>query len=427
MTSAPPPDDRPGSRPTGPPSGPLAGSPTVPPHEPTRPWPQPGHPTAPGTGAPPPPDGPGGGGGGGGDGDGEGEHRPWWRSTPRIALAAAAVVAAVVVAVVLTRPGGGNGSAGVLHLESVAATGPAPFTDSTVNGDGTASPKATPSVPPSGDHRRASVSGAAPGLYGGSRDRASCDVEKQIRYLQADPAKARAFAGVVGKDAGELPAYLRSMTPVQLLVDTWVTNHGYQDGKATGYQAVLQAGTAVLVDAYGVPRVRCACGNPLTPPTATGGQGLTTQGKPWPGFRDANVVTVRPAAKPVRDFVLKDPGTGQYFTRPEGADGSTDQPSAPPSASPFSPSPASPSAPGSPGSPGNGSPSTPPRSPASPQSPGGGTPPQSPSGPGSTPPGGPSTPAPPGTPGPTTPEQPGSPAGPGETPGAPGQPGGASG
>ncbi|AIA06763.1 DUF6777 domain-containing protein [Streptomyces noursei] len=276
----------------------------------------------------------------------------------------------MVVAVVLTRPGGGNGSAGVLHLESVAATGPAPFTDSTVNGDGTASPKATPSVPPSGDHRRASVSGAAPGLYGGSRDRASCDVEKQIRYLQADPAKARAFAGVVGKDAGELPAYLRSMTPVQLLVDTWVTNHGYQDGKATGYQAVLQAGTAVLVDAYGVPRVRCACGNPLTPPTATGGQGLTTQGKPWPGFRDANVVTVRPAAKPVRDFVLKDPGTGQYFTRPEGADGSTDQPSAPPSASPFSPSPASPSAPGSPGSPGNGSPSTPPRSPASPQSPG---------------------------------------------------------
>ncbi|MCZ0992870.1 hypothetical protein O1L44_06605 [Streptomyces noursei] len=166
-------------------------------------------------------------------------------------------------------------------------------------------------------------------------------MEKQIRYLQASPDKARAFAGALGKSPEELPAYLRSMTSVQLLVDTWVTNHGYLDGKATSYQAVLQAGTAVLVDAQGVPRVRCACGNPLTPPTATG-KGLKTRGKPWSGFRDSNVVTVQPAPKPVRTFVLQDPRTGDYFARPEGTDGSTDQPSPAPSASPFSPSPSSP-------------------------------------------------------------------------------------
>ncbi|MGG2459473.1 DUF6777 domain-containing protein [Streptomyces sp. RGM 3693] len=417
MTSAPSPERRPGSQPTGPPSGPLSDSPSEPSHEPTRPWQKPGQPTAPGAGSPP--GGGGGDGGGGGNGGGGGASgggggpRPWWRSAPRIALAAAAVVVAVVLTVVLTRPGGGGGT-GQLHLESVGSTGPAPYSASTVNGGGTASPTATPSVPPRGDHQRTSVSGAAPGLYGGSRDKASCDVEKQIRYLQANPDKARAFAGVQGKSAGELPAYLRSMTSVQLLVDTWVTNHGYQDGKATTYQAVLQAGTAVLVDAHGVPRVRCACGNPLTPPTATGRQGLKTQGKPWPGFRDANVVTVQPAPKPVRSFVLKDPDTGQYFARPKGADGSTDQPSPPPSASPFSPSPSSPA---SPGTPGGGSP---------PQPPGGGTAPESPSGPGSTP-GGPSTPEQPGTPGPTTPEQPGgpgSPGGPGGTPGTPAQPGG---
>ncbi|AJC55272.1 hypothetical protein GZL_02683 [Streptomyces sp. 769] len=331
------------------------------------------------------------------------------------------MVLAVVLAVVLTRSGGG-GSAGELHLETVGSAGPAPYTDSTVNGGGTATPTATPSVAPRGDHQRASVSGSAPGLYGGSRDKASCDVEKQIRYLQASPDKARAFAGVLGKSTEELPAYLRSMTSVQLLVDTWVTNHGYLDGKATSYQAVLQAGTAVLVDAQGVPRVRCACGNPLTPPTATG-KGLKTQGKPWPGFRDSNVVTVQPAPKPVKTFVLQDPRTGDYFTRPEGTDGSTDQPSPAPSASPFSPSP---SPPESPGSPGGGSPSE------TSQSPGGGTTPESPSEPSSTPgqtSGGPTTPEQPGTPGSTTPEQPGgsgSSSGPAGTPETPTGTGGGS-
>ncbi|MGH3907098.1 MAG: DUF6777 domain-containing protein, partial [Pseudonocardiaceae bacterium] len=42
--------------------------------------------------------------------------------------------------------------------------------------------------------------------------------------------------------------------------DTRVTNHGYRDGKATDRQAVLQAGTAVLVDEKGRPRVKCGCG-----------------------------------------------------------------------------------------------------------------------------------------------------------------------
>ncbi|WP_438485268.1 DUF6777 domain-containing protein [Streptomyces sp. S186] len=411
MTSSPPPDDQPGSEPTGPPSGPLSDRPTEPSHPRTQPW----RPT-------PSPDDTGGGGreGGGGDGGGgdrgrgepggepPGPRRPWWRSAPRIALATAAVVVAVILAVVLPRLGGG-GSAGQLVLEPAGASGPSPYTGTTVNEDGTASPTATPSVAPRGDHQATSVSGAAPGLYGGSQSKASCDVEKQIRYLRDNPDKARAFAGVVGKSTEELPAYLRSLTPVQLQVDTWVTNHGYQDGKATDFQAVLQAGTAVLVDALGVPRVRCICGNPLTPPAATGGKGLTIQGKPWPGFRTANVVTVQQAPKPVKKFVLKDPDTGQYFTRPCGSDGSTDQPAPPPSTSPFSPPPSTSPSPGSSsGSPGSTTPS-------SPQSPGS-TSPESPSGPGSTP-GSPSPPSQP-TPGPTSPEQPSTPGG-GESPGTP--------
>ena len=61
-------------------------------------------------------------------------------------------------------------------------------------------------------------------------------------------------------------AYVDSLTPVVLTDDTLVTNHGYRDGHATTLPAVLQAGTAVMVDTLGVPRVKCNCGNPLTPP-----------------------------------------------------------------------------------------------------------------------------------------------------------------
>ncbi|GAP52775.1 serine/threonine protein kinase [Streptomyces azureus] len=56
-----------------------------------------------------------------------------------------------------------------------------------------------------------------------------------------------------------------------LRADTGVTNHGFRAGRAAVLQAVLQAGTAVLVDDRGVPRVRCACGNPLRPPVAMRG------------------------------------------------------------------------------------------------------------------------------------------------------------
>jgi hypothetical protein len=43
-----------------------------------------------------------------------------------------------------------------------------------------------------------------------------------------------------------------------------VTNHAFLNGRVIAYQAILQAGTAVLVDKYGRPVARCRCGNPLT-------------------------------------------------------------------------------------------------------------------------------------------------------------------
>ncbi|WP_338900027.1 DUF6777 domain-containing protein [Streptomyces sp. TG1A-60] len=328
-------------RPTGPPSGPLSG--------PSQPGPTPSGPTRPSGQAPPEPpsdaSGPGGtggpgdpggsGGGPGGPGDsGQGSGgpgQPWWRSVPRIALMATAVVVAVVLTVVFTRSDGSGGSAdGEVFLQAAGNSGPDPFTESTATDSSTPpeTPTATPSRSEPANVTRA-VDGAAPGLYGGTRNVASCDVEKQIKALQADPAKSNAFASVLGIKSSDVPGHLRSLTPVQLRVDTRVTNHGYRDGAATSYQAVLQAGTAVLVDDRGVPRVRCACGNPLKPPVAL----KTTpepKGDSWPSYRPENVVVVEPSTVTINVFVLYDPDRDDWFSRPSGDTGEKDKKTTPP-------------------------------------------------------------------------------------------------
>lgn len=103
------------------------------------------------------------------------------------------------------------------------------------------------------------------GLYGGSLSN-TCDPEALIAFLRANTQKAEAWAGVHGITVEEIPSFVRSMTPKVLLVDTPVTNHGFRGGQATPRQSILEAGTAVLVDADGVPRARCYCGNPLLEP-----------------------------------------------------------------------------------------------------------------------------------------------------------------
>ncbi|MFD9792827.1 DUF6777 domain-containing protein [Streptomyces sp. NPDC059070] len=366
----------PSGRPTGPPSGPLSGTP--------RPGPPAGPPSGsgerghddtiavgPGADAPPPPapppggggSGPGGGGssgegpgkggpGGGGEfppdrggpGRGERPERPWWHSAPRIALITGAIVAAVALIIVFTRPGGSSGekSAGSeVHLQAADADGPDPFTPSTARY--ASPPPSPPSLPsasaPASANVTRGVDGAAPGLYAGTRATASCDVEQQIAALGGAPAANKAFASVAGIAADAVAGHLRALTSVQLRVDTRVTGHGYRDGSPTAYQAVLQAGTAVLVDDRGVPRVRCACGNPLTPPVAQEGTPRPT-GDAWAAYRASNVVVVAPAAHRLGGFVLADPGSGGWFTRPVGGTGASDRKTAPPGAATPAPHPA---------------------------------------------------------------------------------------
>jgi hypothetical protein len=135
-----------------------------------------------------------------------------------VALITAVAVVAVVLGLVLTRSGGGGGtpSSGEVFLQAADTTGPDPFTQSSVTGSSAAPKTPSPTGPtPSANVTRA-VDGAAPGLYGGIRNTASCHAEKQIRALQAGPSKNRAFASVLGVRLSDVPAYLRSLTPVQL-------------------------------------------------------------------------------------------------------------------------------------------------------------------------------------------------------------------
>ncbi|WP_432095254.1 DUF6777 domain-containing protein [Streptomyces sp. bgisy100] len=350
MTSPPPP----GRRPTGPPSGPLSGRPAEPGSSgpPGASGPpgssEPPEPLIPGPPEGPPPGGSGGFGGGpegpgepgGGGAGGRGPRRPWWRSVPHLAALAGLLAAAVAVILVLTRSADEPGT-GEVFLQAATDGGRDPFTASTAeDSSAPGRPTATPSAP-SATGGTPSITGSTPGLYGGTRNVASCNVEQQIDFLSRNRDKAAAFAGVVGIPPSRIPSYLRSLTPVQLRMDTRVTNHGYRNGEATAYQAVLQAGTAVLVGPHGLPRVRCACGNPLQPPVAVE-RNPKQAGQAWPGYQQSNVVVVAPASRVIDVFVLFDPETGTWFERRRGDDTArndrrTGRPSDIPAASPAPP------------------------------------------------------------------------------------------
>ena len=106
------------------------------------------------------------------------------------------------------------------------------------------------------------------GPYGGTGSDLVCDRELLIRSLRARPDRMEAWAKVVEVEPTQaaVAKYIRKLKPVTLTRDTRVTNHSFVGGKASGYQAIMQAGTAVLVDEEGIPRTRCRCGNPLLEP-----------------------------------------------------------------------------------------------------------------------------------------------------------------
>ena len=187
------------------------------------------------------------------------------------------------------------------------------------------------------------------GLYGGSQDDASCDREQMISFLKTHDAEARAFVTALNTDASlkwsqgtsvsvdQIEAYIGELTPVYLRVDTRVTNFGFNDGKPVPLQAILQAGTAIMIDIYGVPRVRGPAGSPLTNPIAIDLRPLQ-RGTPWPDFNPGAIVIVQAARTVTIVFVLVDIYTGATFERMAGTIGADRMRTGPPPRQPDTPS-----------------------------------------------------------------------------------------
>jgi hypothetical protein len=258
------------------------------------------------------------------------------------ALMAIVLLAGVVTAISIASAG--KATAEVFRVP-VAATGPHPFTKPFVSPHLLtavhlpflqAPQSALGSAGKTLSHSIPAFTGDTPGLYGGTRQLAVCDGASMTRYLLANPDKLAAWARVEGIATSAVPSYIGGLTGVILRADTRLTNHGFVNGAATTIPEILQAGTGVLVDAFGVPRARCFCGNPLTPAVALPNVQYT--GPSWPGFSAAKEAVVQ-AAQAVTKLVLVDVQTGVPFVRPVGTDGTSDT-NAPPGAlagSPFAP------------------------------------------------------------------------------------------
>lgn len=246
-------------------------------------------------------------------------HRRWW------IIAAIAVAAALIAATVAIVANNGRTTQPTVTLVAAATPGPNPFTDSVVAGLAAAPTPAVPApdvvaksaalrktLPTDKDTHLMVAAGTTPGLYGGSGHESVCDPGKLVTFLAAHPDKAAAWAAVQGITSAGIGAFVATLAPVLLNSDTLVTNHGFFDGKADPFPSVLQAGTAVLVDAGGTPRAKCNCGNPLSAPAPLNLATAIVSGEPWPGYAPAQVTIVQPG-KATGALTVVDITTGRTY------------------------------------------------------------------------------------------------------------------
>ncbi|WP_319053194.1 DUF6777 domain-containing protein [Streptomyces europaeiscabiei] len=230
----------------------------------------------------------------------------------------------VVGAVVLG--GCGDSAPSLLAVKAVAAgvASLAPFFDEgeQLSRD---QPDLTPLEPHSGLQQ-----GNTPGLYGGTQKPKVCDVRKLEEFLTApdNKKKAQEWARIVGVDVDGIGHYLDELTPVLLRHDTLVKNHDYKKDRAVPFDALLEAGIAVLVDDQGLPAVKCSCGNPLRAfeenPERIDVE-FAGGNKEWKGYDRSAVVVVKPAPEQLKEIKLvdvEDPDQG--ISRDVGTTGESD-------------------------------------------------------------------------------------------------------
>ena len=238
----------------------------------------------------------------------------WTRN--RLILIALSAIVALIGALLFFVGRGDSAAAGEIFLQGSDVPGTATFTPNIASAP-PAQKASTATTTPAPTQGPSSTQGNAEGLYGAQRDVPSCNADALITYLEANPNRARPWAGALGLNAADIRAFVSALTPVVLRVDTRVTDYGFADGRAVPRQSILQAGTAVLVDRTGVPRVRCASGNPLGEPSAVTSSPDYT-GTRWPGFSPQTIVIVNPAPT-TTTLVLIDIVTGAIFVRIPGS------------------------------------------------------------------------------------------------------------
>lgn len=183
------------------------------------------------------------------------------------------------------------------------------------------------------DYLSGELDGGAPGLYGGTRDAGHCDKAQLVDFLKkpANRNKAKAWADAEKLGGpGEIGGFVKKLTPVLLRADTLVKNHDFRKGKAKAFDALLEAGIAVLVDQLGKPVVQCSCGNPLAAYEKDIDKAdvkFDDRNRKWASYDAEKLVKVKPAPQdePVEVFQLvdvKDQGTG--LAREAGSDGTAD-------------------------------------------------------------------------------------------------------
>ena len=109
------------------------------------------------------------------------------------------------------------------------------------------------------------------GTYGGPGSNV-CDTAGMKAFFERNPDRAAAWARIQGIAFAEIGSFIDSLNTAYLAQNVKLTMYGFKNGQEYGYEAIIAAGTAVLVDDQGLPRVRCACGNPLVtdePPEET--------------------------------------------------------------------------------------------------------------------------------------------------------------
>lgn len=186
------------------------------------------------------------------------------------------------------------------------------------------------------DYISGEIGGGDPGLYGGTRDAGHCDKAKLVEYLEKpeNRDKAKEWAEVEGlDDIGEIRGFVKKLTPVLLRADTLVKNHDFdkKKGKRKAFDALLEAGIAVLVDQLGRPAVQCSCGNPLASfkdDIDDADVEFDARNKKWPSYDSKKVAKVKAAPEddPVEVFQLadvEDPDAG--LAREAGSDGTGDE------------------------------------------------------------------------------------------------------